>query len=264
MYEGNDIRVVVNGRTLLDGVDLQVKAGKVTVLVGPNGAGKSTLMKALSGEQHIVGGQVKLDGESIHALSPLEMARRRAVLPQSVEVAFAFTVAEVVSVGLMSTGAREQGRVARLLAAVDLPGFAGRRYDSLSGGERQRVQLARVLAQLECGHADKASYLFLDEPTASLDLAHQLVVLRLARAHADNGGGVLAVLHDLNLAAMVADRIVVLAGGRIVAHGPVDEVICDQVIEEAFGVSVRVGVPPAGPYVLPQNIRSPAHGDAAA
>lgn len=258
MYEGKDVRVVMNGRTLLNGVDLQLREGQITVLVGPNGAGKSTLLKALSGEHRLAGGRVSLDGISISDLSPMDMARRRAVLPQSVEVAFAFTVAEVITVGVMGAGKRESARVTRLLEAVDLPGFAGRRYDSLSGGERQRVQLARVLAQLECGHADKPSYLFLDEPTASLDLAHQFVVLRLARAHADKGGGVLAVLHDLNLAAMVADRIVVLAKGEIVADGSVEDVICDEVIERAFGVSVRVGVPPAGPYVLPQNIRHPS------
>ena len=258
MYEGKDVRVVMNGRTLLNGVDLEIRSGQITVLVGPNGAGKSTLLKALSGEHKLAGGRVSLDGKAIADLSARELACRRAVLPQSVEVAFSFTVAEVISVGLMGSGAREAGRVARLLQSVELPGFAARRYDSLSGGERQRVQLARVLAQLECGHAEKASYLFLDEPTASLDLAHQFVVLRLARAHADKGGGVLAVLHDLNLAAMVADRIVVLANGGIIADGTVDEVICDEVIERAFGVSVRVGVPPAGPYVLPQNIRQSA------
>jgi len=255
MYRAEDVRVVAGGRTLVDGASLAVRPGAVTVLVGPNGAGKSTLLKAMSGEQRLAGGSVSLDGGPIARMHPLALARRRAVLPQAAEVAFPFTAGEVIGAGLLAADGRDAGRIARLLAVVDLPGFAARRYDSLSGGERQRVQLARILAQLELGPSDAPSYLFLDEPTASLDLAHQLVVLRLARAHADKGGGVLAVLHDLNLAAMVADEIVVLAGGRIRAAGPVGEVITDRVLEEAFGVSVRVGVAPAGPFVLPQNVR---------
>ncbi|WP_454915710.1 heme ABC transporter ATP-binding protein [Xanthobacter sediminis] len=253
MYEAKAVRVAAGGRMLLDGVDLALRPGAVTVLAGPNGAGKSTLLKALSGEHRLAGGVVRLDGTDIRALPPAALARRRAVLPQAAEVAFAFSVAEVVAVGLMG-GADGAARIARLLQQVDLPGFAERRYDSLSGGERQRVQLARVLAQLECGMADTPSYLFLDEPTASLDLAHQLTVLRLARAHADAGGGVLAVLHDLNLAAMVADHMVVLAHGGIVAEGPVGAVLTDAVLHRAFGVRVKVGVAPPGPFVLPQNI----------
>ncbi|WP_234052937.1 MULTISPECIES: heme ABC transporter ATP-binding protein [unclassified Xanthobacter] len=258
MYEAKDVRVVAGGRVLLDGVALALRPGEVTVLVGPNGAGKSTLLRALSGEHRLAGGTVRLDGADIHAMPAAELARRRAVLPQAAEVAFAFSVAEVISVGLMGVGPTAGGegasRVARLLRQVDLPGFSERRYESLSGGERQRVQLARILAQLECAQAGKPSYLFLDEPTASLDLAHQLTVLRLARAHADAGGGVLAVLHDLNLAAMVADRLVVLAHGGLVAEGPVAGVLTDEVLERAFGVKVRVGVAPPGPFVLPQNV----------
>lgn len=176
------------------------------------------------------------------------------MLPQAAEVAFPFTAGEVIAAGLMAPDGRDGARIARLLGEVDLSGFAQRRYDSLSGGERQRVQLARILAQLELTRTDAPSYLFLDEPTASLDLAHQLTVLRLARAHADKGGGVLAVLHDLNLAAMVADEIVVLAQGRIRAAGPAGEVIREEVLEAAFGVRVRVGIVPPGPFVLPQNV----------
>lgn len=255
MYEAKGVTVVAGGRALVEGADLAVRPGTVTVLAGPNGAGKSTLLKALSGEARLAAGTVTLDGVPISRMRPLDLARRRAVLPQAAEVAFPFTAGEVIAAGLMGPGGRDAARIARLLACVDLPGFAERRYDSLSGGERQRVQLARILAQMELGRSDAPAYLFLDEPTASLDLAHQLVVLRLARAHADAGGGVIAVLHDLNLAAMVADEIVVLAGGRIRAAGSVADVITDAVLQDAFGVAVRVGVPPPGPYVLPQNVR---------
>jgi len=258
-YSARGVTVVASGRTLLDGIDLDVRPGEVLALVGPNGAGKSTLMKALSGEQSLAGGTVTLDGVPVPRLAPFALAVRRAVLPQQAEVAFPFTVAEVVAVGVMgpASSPESRARIARLLAEVDLPGFAGRRYHSLSGGERQRVQLARVLGQLESGapvRGGAPGYLFLDEPTASLDLSHQLVVLRLARAFADRGGGVLAVLHDLNLAAMAADRIAVLAAGRLVATGRPGEVITDAVLARAFGVRVSVGAVPAGPFVLPQNI----------
>ena len=254
MYQAESVSVAAGGRLLVDGASLAVQPGRVTVLVGPNGAGKSTLLKAMSGEHRLSSGRVTLDGVAITRLSPLDLARRRAVLPQAAEVAFPFTAGEVIAAGLMAPDGRDGARIARLLGEVDLPGFAQRRYDSLSGGERQRVQLARILAQLELTRADAPSYLFLDEPTASLDLAHQLTVLRLARAHADKGGGVLAVLHDLNLAAMVADEIVVLAQGRIRAAGPAGEVIREEVLEAAFGVRVRVGIAPPGPFVLPQNV----------
>lgn len=254
MYRADNVSVAAGGRLLVEGASLAVQPGRVTVLVGPNGAGKSTLLKAMSGEHRLSSGRVTLDGVVITHLSPLALARRRAVLPQAAEVAFPFTAGEVIAAGLMAPDRRDGARIARLLGEVDLSGFAQRRYDSLSGGERQRVQLARILAQLELTRADAPSYLFLDEPTASLDLAHQLTVLRLARAHADKGGGVLAVLHDLNLAAMVADEIVVLAQGRIRAAGPAGEVIREEVLEAAFGVRVRVGIMPPGPFVLPQNV----------
>lgn len=254
MYRAESVTVAAGGRLLVDGASLAVQPGRVTVLVGPNGAGKSTLLKAMSGEHRLSSGRVTLDGVAITHLSPLALARRRAVLPQAAEVAFPFTAGEVIAAGLMAPDGRDGARIVRLLGEVDLSGFAQRRYDSLSGGERQRVQLARILAQLELTRADAPSYLFLDEPTASLDLAHQLTVLRLARAHADKGGGVLAVLHDLNLAAMVADEIVVLAQGRIRAAGPAGEVIREEVLEAAFGVRVRVGIMPPGPFVLPQNV----------
>lgn len=255
MLEAKSISVTIGRRTLLEDVSLALKPGTVTVLVGPNGAGKSTLLKAMAGEIKPSTGTVRLEGTDIAALPPHALAYRRAVLPQSVEVAFPFTVAEVIGVGLMGRGSRrEAARIERLLARVDLPGFSERRFDTLSGGERQRVQLARVLVQLELGTDGGPSYLLLDEPTSSLDLAHQMGVLDIARAHAVAGGGVLAVLHDLNLAAMAADRLVVLAKGRVAAEGRVEEVLTDDVLARVFGISVRVSAVPAGPFILPQTI----------
>jgi len=252
MYEARAIRVVLGGRAILDDVDLALAPGKVTVVVGPNGAGKSTLLKVLAGERRPTSGEVRLDGKPLAKLASVALARRRAVLPQSVHVAFAFTVAEIVALGLPAGIERTltSALVARALHAVDLEGFETRLYDQLSGGERQRVHFARVLAQLWAAPA--VGYLLLDEPTLSLDLAHQLLALRIARDYAREGGGVLAVLHDINLAAMVADEIVALKDGRVAAAGAPGAVVTDELIETLYRVSARVRGVPDGPFLLPQ------------
>lgn len=254
MYRADAVSLTLQGRAIVRDVSLALDPGTVTVLVGPNGAGKSSLLKLLAGEVAPTHGRVQLDGTDLARIPPPALARRRAVLPQSAEVAFAFRVAEVVSIGLLGTQASTGARIARLLERVDLAGFAARGYDTLSGGERQRVQLARALAQVEVMDPDKPRYLLLDEPTASLDLAHQLLVLREARAHADAGGAVLAILHDLNLAAMVADRMAVLVAGTLLAHGPPTSVMTDDLLVAAFHVAARVNAVPPGPFVLPQAI----------
>jgi iron complex transport system ATP-binding protein len=173
------------------------------------------------------------------------------VLPQSTHVAFPFSVAEIVALGLPPRlqKARATSLIARALDAVDLPDFAPRIFNQLSGGEQQRVQLARVMAQT---YAGEGCYLLLDEPTASLDLSHQLLTLKLARAHAEAGGGVLMVLHDLNLAAMAADKIVALKDGKVTAQGAPREVVTDAVIATLYGVAGKVRGVPDGPFILPQ------------
>ena len=252
-YEMADIVLERGGRRLLDGVSLALNPGTVTVVIGPNGAGKSTLLKVLAGELRPARGRVTLEGRDIAALPPALLARRRAVLAQSTEVAFPFTVAEVVGIGLMGAGAGVEARIEQALARVDLAGFASRRIAQLSGGERQRVHLARVLAQLD-GGGEGTGFLLLDEPTSSLDLSHQLLVLDVARRHARAGGGVLAILHDLNLAAMAADVLVVVETGRIAASGPPADVLTDDLLRKVFGVAARMNAVPAGPFLLPQSI----------
>ncbi|GAB4065467.1 heme ABC transporter ATP-binding protein [Ancylobacter sonchi] len=250
MYEAQDIDYAVPGRLLLDGADLTVRPGRVTALIGPNGAGKSTLLKVLTGELRPKQGRVLVDGQDIAALGPARLARRRAVLPQDVHVAFPFTVAEVVAIGLPQ-GERAPHRITGALEKVDLAGFRDRPYAALSGGEQQRVQIARALTQL--ASCDGPGYLLLDEPTSSLDLSHQLMVVELARQVARSGGGVAAVLHDLNLAAMIADEVVALKGGRIVARGTPAEVLTDALVGELYAVTARIGTAPqTGPFLLPQ------------
>ena len=254
MYAARGATVAIRGTTILDRVDLALAPGEVTVLVGPNGAGKSTLLKAMAGGRRLDAGTVSLHGRDIAAWRPAELAGMRAVLSQSATVGFAFRVGEVVRLGLPAgtPRARADALAGAALERVGLADFADRDCTTLSGGEQQRVHLARAMVQLAAAPDDgRARYLLLDEPTNGLDLAHQLLVVEVARAHAAAGGGVLAVLHDLNLAALAADRIVALDRGRIVADGPPAAVVTDRLLSETYRVGLRVNVVSTSTFVLP-------------
>lgn len=248
----DQISVSLGRKPVLHGVSLTARAGEVTAIVGPNGSGKTTLMRWLTGELACKG-RITLGGHDLATLSPAALARRRAVLPQAAALSFPFTVAEVVRIGLDARGERGEALVPAALAAVDLPGFSGRLYQELSGGEQQRVQLARVLAQVwqpvdETG----PRWLLLDEPVSSLDIAHQLVVMRLAADYARRGGGVVAVLHDLNLTALFARNLVLMSGGAVLAQGRPDQVLTDALLSQAYGCRLRVNTAPeSGIWVLP-------------
>lgn len=229
-------------RQILDQVSLRVRPGEVTALVGPNGAGKSSLFKLIAGERKASAGSIELHGKPLHSYRPGELARLRAVLPQHTSLHFAYPVAEIVALGRMPY--REPAAHTRkiVMAALALTGaaqFVHTDYLRLSGGEQQRVQLARVLAQI-WEPAATPRLLLLDEPTASQDLAHQYEVLSIARHFAGRGTAVFAILHDLNLAAQVADQLIFLKAGRIVAVGSVQEVLCPGIVQETFGQSVRI------------------------
>ena len=185
---------------------MTLERGMVTVVAGPNGAGKSSLLKLLSREVEPTTGRVSLNGRAIGAYTSEELAHQRAVLPQASELSFPFTVLEVVRLGLLIRGTTggDTTEIAReMLQTVDMLQFAHRFYHQLSGGERQRVHLARVLCQLASANTDlDQQFLLLDEPTSSLDLKHQIEVLRIAGRYAERGAGVLAILHDLNMSAL--------------------------------------------------------------
>ncbi|MFA5900166.1 MAG: heme ABC transporter ATP-binding protein [Hyphomicrobium sp.] len=250
----------VGSKALISNIDLDLQPGKLMAVIGPNGAGKSTLLRILSGELRSTSGTVELDGRSISSYRADELARRRAVVSQATALAFPFTAREVVLLGATVPGfvsASEQVEHAAIeaLRTVGLLGLADRLYPHLSGGERQRVHIARALLQLAFGHCDDAepSILLLDEPTSSLDLAHQGVVLAEARRQARCGRAVLAVLHDLNLAAAFADELVLMSKGRIAAHGTAQEVFRDELLSRSYGCEVRTNATPEPgvPFVLP-------------
>ena len=232
------VTVELGGRAVVREVDLEVRAGEVLALVGPNGSGKSTLLAALSGDLPTAAGAIELDGTPITRWSPSELAMRRAVLPQQAVVSFPFTVGQVVGMGRAPWAGTaraddDEREIADALAATDVAAFERRSFTALSGGEQARVMLARVLAQ-------RAQLLVLDEPTAALDLHHQEAVLEIARARAQAGDGVLVVLHDIGSAGVVADRVALLAAGRVVACGPPGEVLLPEVLSRVYRHDVDV------------------------
>lgn len=253
--EARNIGVKLGPNEVLHGVDFTARSGRVTAIVGPNGSGKTTLLRAMTGEvAH--DGQVRINGADVASLHPWQLAAIRAVQPQSSSIAFPFTVLEIVRLGLSAgLSAAESSVPLKALASVGLAGFAGRMYQDLSGGEQQRVQLARVITQVWEPIVDGTPrWLILDEPVASLDIGHQFTVMDLARDYAARGGGVVAVMHDLNLTAMFADQVVLMEGGQVAATGSPAEVLTDETLARTYGCPIPVNTtPPAKvPFLLPQ------------
>jgi iron complex transport system ATP-binding protein len=250
MITARGVRAEQEGRVILEGVDLEIRDGEVLVLVGPNGAGKSTLLSILSGEHRPAAGEVAVDGRPIGEYDAEELARARAVFTQENAVSFPFRVAEVVAMGRAPWARTVQSRsdvriVAESLAAADVADLASRRMTHLSGGEKARVALARVLAQ-------RANTVLLDEPTAALDLRHEEEVMGLARVMASEGRAVCVVLHDLALAAAYADRMALIAHGRVIAVGSPREVLTEALVSDAYGLAVRILDVDGVPTVVPR------------
>lgn len=257
MIDARGIHVTLSGQPVLCGVDFTAAAGQVTAIVGPNGSGKTTLLRALT-QDVAFDGAVTLDGRDLAGMPSAELATLRGVLTQQARLSFPFTVHEVVRLGLLASPFAQQADLpAMALARVGLDGFGGRFYHELSGGEQQRVQLARVLVQVwEPVANGRPRWLFLDEPVSALDIGHQLEVMEIAREFADAGGGVVAVMHDLNLTAMFADRVVLLTDGCVLAAGAPAHVLRDGLLCQAYACPLRVGRVPVGPvpYILPQSV----------
>ncbi len=224
---------------ILRGVNLQVAAAEVVVVLGPNGAGKSSLLKVASGELQPDAGRVMFNGHSLGELTPAQKALHMAVLPQQSLLTFPYTVEEVVQLGRTP---HDSGRqldaviVEQALRATDVHFLHQQTYTHLSGGEKQRVQLARVLAQVWQQEDDWSRLVILDEPTSALDYAHQQLVVHLLRERSQQGCGVLTAMHDLNLAAQCADKLVLMCCGEVRAVGSPDEVLQEDLLQEVFQV----------------------------
>lgn len=241
----------IAGRRILDDVDLEVRPGELVALIGPNGAGKSTALGVLAGDTAPGTGSARIDGREARGIPPRELGRLRSVLLQQKGVTFSYPVRDVVAMGRMPWARTPQAEdderiVDDALARTGTAHLAARDVTTLSGGELARVSLARVLAQ-------RCPVVLLDEPTDALDLGHQEQVLTLAAGLARDGGAVLAVLHDLTLAAGFADRVVLLDGGRVVAEGVPENVLTAELLSAVYRHPVDVVPHPTSgrPLVLP-------------
>ncbi|MFF5110171.1 ABC transporter ATP-binding protein [Streptosporangium sp. NPDC000509] len=249
-----DVRLGYGDRVVVDGLDLGIEAGTVTTIIGPNGCGKSTLLRAMGRLLRPSGGEVLLDGKRIDKMPSREVARILGVLPQAPSAPEGLTVADLVARGrhphqtwYRQWSSDDESAVGEALAMTGLLDLGERPLDELSGGQRQRAWISMALAQ-------GTDLLLLDEPTTFLDLAHQIEVLELVRRlHGELGRTVVMVLHDLNLAARYADRLVAMRDGRIVAAGPPAEVLTETLLAEVFELDAKVIEDPVTgtPLVVP-------------
>lgn len=253
------VSLTLRERTVLSEVSLDVKAGHVTALLGPNGAGKTSLVGVLAGTLVATAGSVTVDGTALASMPRAAVAKKLAVVAQELTSAPTFTVRELVMLGraphqgrLMLSKPRDGEIVDESMRRLGIASIAERRVGTLSGGERRRIGLARALAQ-------DAPYLLLDEPGANLDLEGEARMFALAREEAARGRGVLIVLHGLESAARLADTIVLMAAGRVVAAGTAAEVLTKATVSKTFGVDVEIGASPidGGLHVLPSSYRLP-------
>jgi len=242
MLTADNITFRVGPKALLNEISVQFAPRKLHLIIGPNGAGKSTLIKVLARLLRPQRGKIEYEGADVQHATEAELAKRRAVLSQAIEVAFPLSVREVVMMGRYPHfGGRpaplDERIVDEVMSHFDVTEFSERNYQTLSGGERQRVNFARVLAQLWRDDSF-ARYLFLDEPLTLLDIRHQIDFMKKVRCFAGAADVVtVGVVHDLNLAARFADQIVLLNHGRVVAAGTPDEVLTADRIREVFGVN---------------------------
>lgn len=247
--EARSIGHAFNRRDVLSDLTFQVPAGAFFIIIGPNGSGKTTLLKLMAGLLGVQQGQMAVLSRPLEAYSARELARRMAYVSQNAPITFGFTVMQVVMMGraphLGMLGFEGERDIELALEAMQLAGvdhLAERRLDQLSGGERQRVFIARAICQ-------QPAVMLLDEPTAALDLAHQVRVMDLmTRLKGDKGMTVVMVSHDLNLAAMYADQLLLLDRGRIAGHGSPHEVLRFDLLEKVYGCALLVDKSPLGDH----------------
>jgi len=245
----DNVTVRLGGRAVVDGLTVRLEPGRVTCVVGPNGAGKSTLLACLAGLRRPDEGAARLDEAAVLGLAPRVRARRIGLLPQTPEIAWALEAETLIGLGRIpyagmgGPGEADRAAIARAIAVTGVGFLTGRTVDTLSGGERGRVLIARALA-------GEPEWLLADEPLTGLDPGHQIDACDLFRrlAH-EEGRGVVVTLHDLPLAFRLADRVLVLAHGRIAADGPPAQALSPGVLRATYGVEARLAQGDQGPLL---------------
>jgi len=257
MLSVENISFSVAGKQILKNVSFRMVPGEFLAIAGANGAGKSTLLNIINTNKKAQSGQIVLNGKNLEAYKDIELATSRAYLHQQTNLQLPFKARDIVMMGRYPhfktrEGKDDEAAVNDCISQTGIGHLQERNYLELSGGEQQRVQLARVLAQLWSSSDKTTRFLFLDEPVNNLDIEFQHKTLSLARALADKGHCVIAVLHDLNMAAMYADEILLMKHGRMVKKGPPAEVLTPDLIREVFNYDAIVEYHPAlsGPYII--------------
>jgi iron complex transport system ATP-binding protein len=240
LLQAIDITVAIDGRTILDKVSVDLRRGECVGLIGPNGAGKTTLLRVLARLQRPAGGRLAWDGADLDAIPPQQFAREVAYLEQGAPAHWPLRVETVVALGRLPhlswwqrPTAQDQAAIEQALQLAEVDYLRERIVTTLSGGERLRVMLARVFAA-------QPQLILADEPIAALDPYHQLHVMEMLRDHARRGGAVVAVLHDLNLAARFCDRLILLACGQLVSAGAAEEVLAPGHLRTVYGIEAKV------------------------
>lgn len=255
MLTTEHLNITLQEKSILKRISLSIEPGTIISILGPNGAGKSTLMKSLSGDIPAGLSQVQLEGRYLNDYSASDLSNLRSVMPQSVQLDFPFLVSEVIEMSLIKSLQQHDKAdyVERALSMFDVAHLKDRNYLTLSGGEQQRVQLARVVGQITRKKDDINRYLFLDECTSSLDLAHQHQVFEVVNKVVKSQNiSAIIVLHDLNLAAQYSDKLVLMKQGEIINQGSVDEVLQEDSISKVYGYPVKIIPHPKGwPMVIP-------------
>jgi iron complex transport system ATP-binding protein len=246
MLAASNITYKIGAKTLLDDVSVAFEPGKLNLIIGPNGAGKSTLIKVLCNQQVAAKGKVTYDGKDIHQFSVADLAKRRAVLSQNIELAFPLTVEEVVMMGRYphfsgKPQAQDLKACSEAMDFFDVAGMANRNYMTLSGGEKQRVHFARVVAQIWYPPSEGSRYLILDEPLTFLDVFYQFdFMYKVVELIKQQGVVVVGVVHDLNLAARFADQVTLVCNGKILANGSKEEVLSKTNIKAAYHMEADI------------------------
>lgn len=243
----NQLSYKAGSKTIVSDITFSVNSGEITVVLGPNGAGKSTLLRMLAGELKPSGGEIRLQNRLMHTIPAPELAQQRAVLTQQYAVSLPFSCEEIVMMGRYphfgnTPKAADKAIVTAAMEEMQVSHLRSRPFQSLSGGEQQRVQVARVLAQLQDENkgTGNSKLLLLDEPTSSMDILHQQLLLEKSRELAGRNYAVVMVLHDLNLAARFADTIVLLKKGELLAAAPVEDVMQPDILKDAYGIELDI------------------------
>lgn len=247
MLEFSNLRVKRGNKPIIKDVTGSIGNGKFVALLGENGAGKSTLLHALAGNLPSIG-EIKLSGKALSHWDEQSLATKRAVLTQQTQLNFAFGVPELIAMGrypLSETWQMCQHKVGHYIQLLDLSSLAGRTTDRLSGGELQRVHMARCLAQLDAFSADcQGKLILLDEPTSALDVKHQHRLLQLVKSFVEQGNSAIVAIHDLNLASLYADEVILLSRGQIIQQGVTNEVLNQQALEQVYQSPMHVSAHP--------------------